>query len=420
MPYISLQLLHRWWHGFPMQVHIDRAGQRFGPYPIEQVNALLADGTLLETDLGWTDGMAEWLPLSQVQGVILPGQTPAAPPPPPVGTNLGVVQASGSSKKKLMIGVGATVGVLALAAVGFFVVKPMLSEEAEMAENEDLPDGELTSTPPMTDNGPKGKGGMGGFQGGMGGKSRPQGMGGMGGFNPMQFDRNKDGKLSKQEVPQQMSRMFDRMDRNKDGFVTQDELRPQMGGGGNSKGRPQAGGIDPVTGLPIGTGGNRPQGGGMRPGMGSPGGVPGMGVPGAKGRPPVGGIDPFTGLPTGTGGNRPQSGGMGPGMGSPGGVPVRIAQYDSNKDGKLSKQEVPEQLGRIFDFIDRNKDGYVTQDELQVGGSMRPGGNRPQGGGNTKGRPQQGGRPIDPVTGLPVGSGTGRPRPNGQSFPQKR
>ena len=420
MPYISLQLLHRWWHGFPMQVHIDRAGQRFGPYPIEQVNALLADGTLLETDLGWTDGMAEWLPLSQVQGVILPGQTPAAPPPPPVGTNLGVVQASGSSKKKLMIGVGATVGVLALAAVGFFVVKPMLSEEAEIAENEDLPDGELTSTPPMTDNGAKGKGGMGGFQGGMGGKSRPQGMGGMGGFNPMQFDRNKDGKLSKQEVPQQMSRMFDRMDRNKDGFVTQDELRPQMGGGGNSKGRPQAGGIDPVTGLPIGTGGNRPQGGGMRPGMGSPGGVPGMGVPGAKGRPPVGGIDPFTGLPTGTGGNRPQSGGMGPGMGSPGGVPVRIAQYDSNKDGKLSKQEVPEQLGRIFDFIDRNKDGYVTQDELQVGGSMRPGGNRPQGGGNTKGRPQQGGRPIDPVTGLPVGSGTGRPRPNGQSFPQNR
>ena len=377
MPYISLQLLHRWWHGFHMQVHIDRAGQRFGPYPIEQVNALLADGTLLETDLGWTDGMAEWLPLSQVQGVILPGQTPAAPPPPPVGTNSGVVQASGSSKKKLMIGVGATVGVLALAAVGFFVLKPMLSKEAEIAENEDLPDGELTSTPPMTDNGAKGKGGMqggmGGFQGGMGGKSRPQGMGGMGGFNPMQFDRNKDGKLSKQELPQQMSRMFDRMDRNKDGFVTQDELRPQMGGGGNPKGRPQAGGIDPFTGLPIGTGGNRPQ-----------------------------------------------SGGMGPGMGSPGGVPVRIAQYDSNKDGKLSKQEVPEQLGRIFDFIDRNKDGYVTQDELQVGGSMRPGGNRPQGGGNTKGRPQQGGRPIDPVTGLPIGSGTGRPRPNGQSFPQKR
>ena len=116
MPYISLQLLHSWWHGFPMQVHIDRAGQLFGPYPIEQINALLADGTLLETDLGWTDGMAEWLPLSQVQGVILPGQTPAAPPPPPVGTNSGVVQASGSSKKKLMIGVGATVGVLALAA----------------------------------------------------------------------------------------------------------------------------------------------------------------------------------------------------------------------------------------------------------------------------------------------------------------
>ena len=73
----------------------------------------------------------------------------------------------------------------------------------------------------------------GGLQGGMGGKSRP-GYGRRVGLT-YAIDRNKDGKLSKQEVPQQMSRMFDRMDRNKDGFVTQDELRPQMGGGGNSK-----------------------------------------------------------------------------------------------------------------------------------------------------------------------------------------
>ena len=98
-----------------MQIHIDRSGQRFGPYPIEQINVLLADGTLLETDLGWTDGMAEWLPLSQLQGVILPGQPPAA------DTKSGMAQSSGSRKKKLMIGAGATVGAIVLALAAWFI-----------------------------------------------------------------------------------------------------------------------------------------------------------------------------------------------------------------------------------------------------------------------------------------------------------
>ena len=65
-----------------MQVHIDRNGKRFGPYSIEDINAYLANGTLLPTDLAWQDGMTDWLPLPQVPGVQA-GDLPPAPPAPP-------------------------------------------------------------------------------------------------------------------------------------------------------------------------------------------------------------------------------------------------------------------------------------------------------------------------------------------------
>ena len=49
-----------------MQVHVDRGGQRYGPYSLEEVNAYLANGTLLPTDQAWQDGMAEWVPIGQI------------------------------------------------------------------------------------------------------------------------------------------------------------------------------------------------------------------------------------------------------------------------------------------------------------------------------------------------------------------
>ena len=45
---------------YPMQIHVDRGGQRFGPYSLEDVNRYLADGNLLPTDNGWHDGAAGW------------------------------------------------------------------------------------------------------------------------------------------------------------------------------------------------------------------------------------------------------------------------------------------------------------------------------------------------------------------------
>jgi len=48
-----------------MQIHIARDGQRFGPYSLEQLAAMLQQGQLAPTDSYWTEGMADWLPVAQ-------------------------------------------------------------------------------------------------------------------------------------------------------------------------------------------------------------------------------------------------------------------------------------------------------------------------------------------------------------------
>jgi hypothetical protein len=62
-----------------------------------------------------------------------------------------------------------------------------------------------------------------------------------------------------------------------------------------------------------------------------------------------------------------------PGMMGPGGmhghgmmVPMFMAMVDTNNDGGLSLEEVQAVHARMFNFIDRNKDGRVTPDEVQM------------------------------------------------------
>ena len=103
-----------------MQIYISRDGQQNGPYGIEDINAYLANGTLLPTDLAWQDGMTDWLPVSQISGVVMPGGSVATPIPPsqPV---------SDGSKKKILIGIGAGMGLLALmAGIWFFFIVNIL------------------------------------------------------------------------------------------------------------------------------------------------------------------------------------------------------------------------------------------------------------------------------------------------------
>jgi Ca2+-binding EF-hand superfamily protein len=49
-----------------------------------------------------------------------------------------------------------------------------------------------------------------------------------------------------------------------------------------------------------------------------------------------------------------------------------IRRMDANKDGKISRQEARGMVKEHFDQLDRNKDGFVDRDELMAGASARP------------------------------------------------
>ena len=137
-------------------------------------------------------------------------------------------------------------------------------------------------------------GGPGGFPGGPGGFGGPPGGGGANGeelaTRLMEFDADKDGKLTSEELPARMQGMLTRGDADKDGKLTKEEILAMTaaeGGRGN--------------GGPGGPGGGR-----------------------------------------GEGGRRGGGGGLfgGPGGGGPGGFVDRMFEFDADKDGKLSREEI--------------------------------------------------------------------------------
>ncbi len=119
-----------------MMIHVMRDGQQYGPYTLEDLNAYLAQGSLLVTDQAWYEGLQNWIPMEQVPGVYLPGMAQAQPvavevAPEPVadaspvvavaegGFSAGLVTALAGKKKILVIG-GSGIGVVVLAGVILF------------------------------------------------------------------------------------------------------------------------------------------------------------------------------------------------------------------------------------------------------------------------------------------------------------
>ena len=116
------------------------------------------------------------------------------------------------------------------------------------------------------------------------------------------FDQNNDGKITKDEMPERMQAMIERLDTNKDGAIDNKELDAM-------KDR-------------IAQGGQRPQG------------------------------------QQGQQGQRPQF--------NPADIIKRVKESDKNKDGKITKDELPVQMQRIFPRIDTNQDGVIDREELAV------------------------------------------------------
>lgn len=61
-----------------MKIHVARDGQELGQLPPDEVQAGLAAGKFLPTDLAWAEGQTGWVPLSSFPGLA------SAPPPVPV------------------------------------------------------------------------------------------------------------------------------------------------------------------------------------------------------------------------------------------------------------------------------------------------------------------------------------------------
>lgn len=184
--------------------------------------------------------------------------------------------------------------------------------------------------------------------GGEGTPGREGGRPGDRGFRPppnplmTALDADGDYTISAEEI-RNAARSLAKLDKNNDGKLDLDELRPDFGGR-----RP--GGFDGPPPRREGEGG-RPGGGG-RPGEG--------GRRGERGRPVS--SDQFL---------------------------DRVMSFDENKDGKLSRKEIPERMQRMLDRGDANEDGSLDRDELKKMFEQFQGGRGGQGGRP----PRDGGRP---------------------------
>jgi len=121
--------------GHPMQIYINRDGQQFGPFTLDQVNQGLATGQLLPNDFAFYEGLQQWTPLDQIQGVVILGSAPLAAPAPiqaeivasPVAEGeepaiVATAAVDGASKKKGIIMIaGISAGSIAVICVLLFV-----------------------------------------------------------------------------------------------------------------------------------------------------------------------------------------------------------------------------------------------------------------------------------------------------------
>lgn len=171
------------------------------------------------------------------------------------------------------------------------------------------------------------------------------------------FDENKDGKLSKAEVPERMQGIFARADSDHDGFLTRDELTKAT----VAQDRRAPGGPPPDL---VFRAMDQDQDGSLSPSE----------IAGAAAALKT--LDKNGDGTLNEQELRPMRGPGGPGgQGGPGEMINHLfEENDANHDGKLSKAEMPERMQEMFERADLNKDGLVTKEEMaKAFESMRPG-----------------------------------------------
>ena len=164
----------------------------------------------------------------------------------------------------------------------------------------------------------------------------------------MSFDKNGDGVLTPDELPARMQSLFERGDANKDGKLTPDEIRAMA----NKQGMPAG---NPTT--------EGQRGGQMRTDP----------ILNALDADHDGTISTaelanaskalLTLDKNGEGEITPDE--MRPRQQTPADrADHMLDEWDTNKDGKISKAEAPDRMQAQFESIDKNGDGFLDKDEL--------------------------------------------------------
>ena len=71
-----------------MEIFVGKNDEKYGPFPIEKVNESIANGEFSLDDLGWYEGLGEWKPLRNIEGIVGATVVPAVVSNPP--NNAGV------------------------------------------------------------------------------------------------------------------------------------------------------------------------------------------------------------------------------------------------------------------------------------------------------------------------------------------
>jgi hypothetical protein len=150
------------------------------------------------------------------------------------------------------------------------------------------------------------------------------------------LDADGDGVISAKEI-KSAAKALKSLDANRDGKLTQDELAP-----GRAPAMPGAGGAGGAGGI----------------GRGGAGGAGGAGF---------GGVGGFGGAGGGGGGG---GGVVGGGVGGAGGFAQpqtnKLMGFDKNRDGRLTREELPEQYQPMFERLDMDGNGSVDIRELRA------------------------------------------------------
>lgn len=96
-----------------MPIHISQNGTKIGPFDREEILRRLVSGELKGNDLGWQEGMADWVPLSQ----LIPPPAPASTPPPVFANTAPAMATTVTGTSCLAIG-SLVCGILAFVSAG--------------------------------------------------------------------------------------------------------------------------------------------------------------------------------------------------------------------------------------------------------------------------------------------------------------